>query len=70
VADDCQRMGVGTRLMKSLLGTAKAKGILFFEGEVLAINKPMLSLITKLGFSIETIPDDLEVVRVVKDLRQ
>jgi acetyltransferase len=56
--------------MKSLLRTAKAKGILFFEGEVLAINKPMLSLITKLGFSIETIPDDLEVVRVVKDLRQ
>lgn len=70
VADDCQQRGIGTRLMKALLQTAKAKGILFFEGEVLAINKPMLSLVTKLGFSIETIAGDNEVVRVVKDLRQ
>ncbi|MGZ5052134.1 MAG: bifunctional acetate--CoA ligase family protein/GNAT family N-acetyltransferase [Methylobacter sp.] len=70
VADDCQQRGIGTRLMKALLQTAKAKGILFFEGEVLAINKPMLSLVTKLGFSIESIAGDNEVVRVVKDLRQ
>jgi acetyltransferase len=70
VADDCQRLGIGSRLMKALLQTAKAKGISFFEGEVLAINKPMLSLVTKLGFSIETISGDHEVVRVVKDLRQ
>ncbi len=70
VADDCQCLGIGSRLMKALMQTAKAKGMSFFEGEVLAVNKPMLSLVTKLGFSIETIPDDIEVVRVVKDLRQ
>ncbi len=70
VADDCQCMGIGTKLMKTLLQTAKAKGMSFFEGEVLAVNKPMLSLVTKLGFSIETIAGDNEVVRVVKDLRQ
>jgi len=70
VADDCQCMGIGTRLMKALLQSAKSKGIAFFEGEVLAINKPMLSLVSKLGFSIETIAGDQEVVRVVKDLRQ
>ena len=70
VADDCQCMGIGTRLMKTLLQTAKAKGMSFFEGEVLAVNMPMLSLVTKLGFSIETIAGDQEVVRVVKDLRQ
>jgi acetyltransferase len=69
VADDCQRLGIGSKLMKTLLQTAKAKGISFFEGEVLAINKPMLTLVTNLGFSIETIPGDQEVVRVVKDLR-
>ena len=45
------------------------KGMLFFEGEVLAINQPMLSLVTKLGFSIETIALDQNIVRVVKDLR-
>jgi acetyltransferase len=70
VADDSHCLGIGTRLMTTLMQTAKSKGITFFEGEVLVINKPMLSLVTKLGFSIETIADDNEVVRVVKDLRQ
>jgi acetyltransferase len=69
VADDCQCLGIGTRLMKTLMQTAKDKGMLFFEGEVLAVNKPMLSMIKKLGFSIESIPGDSEVVHVVKDLR-
>ena len=70
VADDCQCLGIGSRLMKTLMQTAKNKGIHFFEGEVLAINKPMLSLVKKLGFSIEAVADDHEIVRVVKDLRQ
>ena len=70
VADDCYCLGIGSKLMTTLMQTAKAKGISFFEGEVLVVNKPMLSLVTKLGFSIETIADDNEVVRVVKDLRQ
>ncbi len=69
VADDCHSLGIGTRLMNSLMQSAKAKGMLFFEGEVLAINQPMLSLVTKLGFSIETIALDQNIVRVVKDLR-
>ena len=70
VADDCQRLGIGSRIMRALIQTAKSKGMLFFEGEVLVVNKPMLSLVKKLGFSIESIADDNEVVRVVKDLRQ
>ncbi len=70
VADDCHCLGIGSKIMTTLMQTAKAKGISFFEGEVLVVNKPMLSLVTKLGFSIETIADDNEVVRVVKDLRQ
>ena len=70
VADDSHCLGIGTRLMTTLMHTAKSKGMSFFEGEVLAVNKPMLSLVKKLGFSIEPIADDHEVVRVVKDLRQ
>lgn len=69
VADDCQCLGIGSKLMRTLMQTAKAKGMAFFEGEVLAVNTPMLSLVKKLGFSIEAIADDSEVVRVVKDLR-
>lgn len=70
VADDCQRLGVGSKLLKTLMQSAKNKGIHFFEGEVLAINVPMLSLVKKLGFSVETVADEGEIVRVVKDLRQ
>ncbi len=70
VSDDCQCKGIGTRLMKMLMRAAKFKGIAFIEGEVLSVNKPMLSFVGKLGFSIEEIPGDHEVVRVIKDLRQ
>ncbi len=70
VSDDCQRMGIGTRIMKALMHSAKSKGVSFFEGEVLAINGPMLALTKKLGFTTSAIADDIEVVRVVKDLRQ
>ncbi|MGR8941344.1 MAG: bifunctional acetate--CoA ligase family protein/GNAT family N-acetyltransferase [Gammaproteobacteria bacterium] len=70
VSDDCQCLGIGTRLMKTLMRTAKFKGIAFIEGEVLSVNKPMLSFVSKLGFSIEDIPGEHDVVRVIKDLRQ
>ncbi len=69
VSDDCQGLGIGARIMTTLMQAAKYKGISSFEGEVLSVNKPMLSLVKKLGFSIETIAGDTEVVRVVKDLR-
>ena len=69
VSDECQGLGIGSRILRTLIQTAKNKGLSIFEGEVLAVNKPMLSLAKKLGFSIEMIKDDKEVVRVVKDLR-
>lgn len=70
VADDCQCLGIGSRLMRTLMQTAKDKGMTFFEAEVLITNSAMISLIKKLGFSIETVSDGNEVVRVIKDLRQ
>jgi acetyltransferase len=69
VSDDCQGLGIGARILTTLMQAAKHKGISSFEGEVLSVNKPMLSLVKKLGFNIETIAGDSEVVRVVKDLR-
>ena len=69
VSDDCQGLGIGAKIMTTLMQAAKYKGISFFEGEVLSVNKPMLSLVKKLGFTIEAIAGDTEVVRVVKDLR-
>lgn len=69
VADDCHGMGIGSRLLKTLMQTAKDKGIAIFEAEVLAENCAMLTLAKKLGFSIETQNDTNDIVRVVKDLR-
>lgn len=70
VADDCQCLGIGSKLMKTLIQTAKDKGITFFEAEILSANSAMLGLVKKLGFSIETVADNNEIVRAVKDLRQ
>ncbi len=69
VSDKFQGLGVGARLMTALMQAAKFKGIALFEGEVLSVNQPMLSLVKKLGFNVETIAGDTEVVRVIKDLR-
>ncbi|MCK5872400.1 MAG: bifunctional acetate--CoA ligase family protein/GNAT family N-acetyltransferase, partial [Methylococcales bacterium] len=69
VSDSCQGLGIGAKIMTTLMKAAKFKGISFFEGEVLTVNKPMLSLVKKLGFTIEAIADDNEVIRVIKDLR-
>jgi acetyltransferase len=69
VADACQRMGIGTRLMQALISTAKDKGIGRFEGEVHMENTAMLSLVKKLGFSIEPVPGQEQIVRAVMSLR-
>lgn len=69
VADDCQRLGIGSKLMRTLMQTAKDKGMLFFEAEVLKDNVPTLEMVKKLGFSIEPIAGKEDVVRAIKDLR-
>jgi acetyltransferase len=56
--------------MRTLMQSAKEKGMLFFEAEVLSSNEPALAMLHKLGFSIETIAGNDELVRAIKDLRQ
>jgi acetyltransferase len=68
VADEFQGRGVGTKLMQALMKTARSKGLQTLEGEVLRQNRTMQSLMTKLGFTIEAVPDDNEIVRVSKRL--
>ncbi len=70
VSDQYHGMGIGSRIMRALMQSAKHKGITKVEGEILTVNQPMLSLVKKLGFSVEPIEGDHEVMRVVKDLRQ
>lgn len=52
VADEWQHHGIGHRLMQSLIKMAKAGGLRYMEGYVLADNANMLDLMRSLGFEV------------------
>jgi acetyltransferase len=68
VADDWQTKGVGARLLTLLMEAAKAKGFKKMEGEVLAENGAMLSLVKRVGFSVSTLPDEPAIFAVQRTL--
>jgi acetyltransferase len=68
VADAWQGRGIGARLMKALIDTAASRGLKRMEGEVLANNVKMLTLMKKLEFSIRTSEDDYSIKRVERPL--
>ena len=61
VVDDWQGTGLASRLMRELIQAARARGITRMEGFVLAGNHRMLSLARRLGFSVDTDPEDATV---------
>ena len=68
VGDNCQKAGVGRKLMTALIDCARQKGYRAVVGDVLSTNAKMFRLMTSLGFSIHPHPDDTAVKRVVKPL--
>jgi acetyltransferase len=68
VADAWQGKGIARRLMTLLMEAAKARGFKIMEGTVLAANVPMLSLVERLGFSVQPIPDSPLVYAVSREL--
>ncbi len=58
VSDKHRGMGIGSQLMETLMEAARNHGVRVIEGEVLADNHRMLSLMQQLGFSISASPDD------------
>ncbi len=58
VSDRRRRMGIGSQLMEALMEAARSQGIRVIEGEVLADNQRMLSLMRRLGFSVRPSPED------------
>lgn len=50
--------GLGSRLMESLMGAAREKGLVEMDGLVLADNHAMLQLMRRLGFAIKPNPED------------
>jgi len=68
VSDLWQHKAIGHRLMGSLMGAARSKGLKTMEGQVLASNHNMLKLITTLGFIIDTSEEDPTIKRINKVL--
>ena len=64
VADEWQRMGLGTLLMQALMAAARATGMRVMFGEVLASNRRMLRLMARMGFSVKVSEQDTRVMRV------
>lgn len=58
VAAEFGGAGLATTLMTALIAAAKGRGLKQMEGFVLAVNRSMLRLATRLGFDITRDPDD------------
>lgn len=68
IADDWQRRGLGARLMRALIDAAQMQGLTYIDGFVLSNNRPMLGLMTSLGFQNDPDTDDPGMRRVWFDL--
>jgi len=62
VADEFQRRGLGTHLVKRLLATAVRRGVRRLFGEIKSDNRPMLALAARLGFRLRGSLEDESVV--------
>jgi acetyltransferase len=58
VADSMRGKGLGNKLMVALMDAARSNGLKSMEGEVLKDNASMLKLMKRLGFNVETSPED------------
>lgn len=65
LADAWQGRGVGSRLLRKLAEVAGRRGVKRLYGEILATNRPMLGLVSKLGFKLERHADDPTLTRAV-----
>jgi len=63
LADAWQGRGIGGRMLKRLAEIARKRGVHRLYGDILSINRPMLGLVQKLGFTLGRNPDDATLTR-------
>lgn len=69
VIDDAwQRQGLGMTLMTTLMGAARGNGVTRIEGDVLATNNGMLTLVRRLGFAVTRHPEEGRLRKVIREL--
>ncbi|HEY0296351.1 MAG TPA: GNAT family N-acetyltransferase, partial [Bordetella sp.] len=69
IGDDWQRQHLGGQLMQALIAEARDQGLEYIDGLVLAANRPMLTLMTRLGFTNDADPEDPTMRRVWLNLK-
>jgi len=62
VQGDMKGHGLGRKLMQCLFAWAASRDVREITGQVLADNHPMLAFVRKLGFQVERMPDEADVV--------
>jgi acetyltransferase len=55
-------LGLASALMRAIIAWGKAQGVAEISGQILADNAPMLGFIRQLGFSIERIAGESDIV--------
>lgn len=68
VADNWQKKGIGSRLMRALINSARQQGFKRMEGEILSSNSHMRRLAEDLGFVVTPSPDEPTVLQALKQL--
>ncbi len=70
ISDEWQKRGLGTSLMHALIAAARQHQLAYLEGVVLSGNRPMLHLMTSLGFINEEDEEDPDMRRVWLPLKE
>jgi acetyltransferase len=68
LADAWQGRGIGRHMMEKLIAVARSRGVPRLYGEILSTNHGMLEMAKKLGFRLQTNPQDATVTRATLDL--
>ena len=68
IGDEWQRCGIGSQLMRMLIEAAQEQRLTYIDGLVLGANRPMLGLMTYLGFRVDSDEEDPSMRRVWLDL--
>lgn len=68
IGDDWQKRHLGGQLMQALIAEARDQGLEYIEGLILSANRPMLTLMTRLGLVNDADPEDPTMRRVWMDL--
>jgi acetyltransferase len=69
VRSDLKGHGLGRLLMGRLIAYARGRDLRLLQGDVLHENRQMLDFCRELGFALQPLPEDADIVRVILPLK-